>query len=107
MIWSESVHLPTGIHQAAIESEGRFQVAIHLRRSFHVILEVGDPRNIALYIDDFVNPPFVTVSEADGSGIFCKPARVGSRNREETCVMECVDQLPKSLRGDEVMLFAG
>lgn len=62
---------------------------------------------MALYIDNFVNPPFVTVSKADGSGIFCKPARVRSRNREETCVMECLDQLPKSLRGDEVMLFAG
>ena len=29
-----------------------------------------------------------------------------SRSREETCVMECLDQVPKSLRGDEVMLLS-
>lgn len=63
--------------------------------------------NMTLYIDDFVNPTFVTISEADDSGICCKPGRIRSRDGEETCVMECLDQLPKSLRGDEVMLFAG
>ena len=33
--------------------------------------------------------------------------RVRSRNREETRVMECLYHLLKSLRRDEVMLFAG
>jgi len=60
---------------------------------------------MALYIDDFVNPPFVPVSEADDRGIYKNPARVRSRNREETCVVERLDQLRKPLRGDEVVLF--
>jgi len=62
---------------------------------------------MSLYIDDFMNPAFITVSEADHSGIKDNPARVCSRDREETCVMECLDQVLKSLRGDEVMLLAG
>jgi hypothetical protein len=61
---------------------------------------------MALYIDDFVNPAFVTIREADDRGIGDNPAGVGSRNREETCVIECLDQLLESLRGDEVMLLS-
>jgi hypothetical protein len=89
------------------DPDGLYQLIVTHRSANLAILEVGDPRNMALYIDDFVNPPFVTVSEADDSGIGHNPARVRSRNREEPCVMECLNQVLKSLRGDEVMLFAG
>lgn len=61
---------------------------------------------MALYIDDFVNPPFVTVRKANDSGIIDDPA-VRSRDREESRVVECLHQLLKSLCGDEVMLLAG
>src|SRR5690242_10678544 len=107
MIRPESVYVPAGIHQLTVEHKGRLEVAIHFRRGFHAILKLCDPRNMPLYIDDFVNPPLITVSEADDRGIFHNPARVRSRNREETCVMECLHQVQKSLRGNEMMSLAG
>jgi hypothetical protein len=54
-----------------------------------------------------MNPAFITVSEADDRGIEHNSSRIRSRDREETCVMECLDQVLKSMRGNEVMLFAG
>jgi hypothetical protein len=107
VIGSEGVYIPARIREPAVEYKGRLEVAIHFRRSFHEVLKLGDPRNTALYIDDFVNPPFITVRQANDSGIGNNPARVRSRNREETCVMECLDQVLKSLSGDDVMLLTG
>ena len=71
------------------------------------MFEVRDSRIIAGIVDDLVNSAFVAVGEAKDGNVEYNPRRIRSRNPEEPGVMECLDQLRKSLLGDQVMLFAG
>ena len=106
LIGSESVYIPAGIDQAAILRYRRLQISAHFRRSPHVVFEVSDLGNLAQRVADFVNPSLVAVSEADDSSVFNNSIPVGSRIPKESCVVECLNQLPKSVRRHDVMLLA-